>query len=59
MAVEGFGELADALRAARVARSAPRDALHGIATLTDGNRLRPGAHRARVDLLIEMAVAGT
>jgi hypothetical protein len=34
------------------------DALHGLATLAGGHRLRPAAHRARVDLLIDMAVAG-
>ncbi|MER7807758.1 hypothetical protein [Streptomyces sp900116325] len=36
-----------------------RGALHGLATLTEGHRLRPGAHRARVDLLIDIAVAST
>ncbi|MET7498030.1 hypothetical protein [Streptomyces sp900116325] len=34
-------------------------ALHGLATLTEGHRLRPGAHRARLDLLIDIAVAST
>lgn len=33
-------------------------ALHGLATLTGGSRLRPHEHRARVDLLIDLIAAG-
>lgn len=32
--------------------------LHGIATLSAGNRLRPDLHQVRLDLLIDQVVAG-
>ncbi|WP_159400956.1 hypothetical protein [Streptomyces sp. NRRL B-24484] len=36
-----------------------RSTLHGLAALTGSSRLRPGAHRARLDLLVGLLTAGT
>ncbi|MCU7823583.1 TetR/AcrR family transcriptional regulator [Kitasatospora sp. DSM 101779] len=62
-----FGELHGAVAPLAAARGADPEActelfwsaLHGLATLTEGSRLRPGAHRTRVDLLIDLVTAGT
>jgi hypothetical protein len=49
VALEGFGELAAVLEA-EVAWSA----LHGLATLQAGGRLRPRQAQARLDLALRM-----
>ncbi|WP_431679741.1 TetR/AcrR family transcriptional regulator [Kitasatospora sp. KL5] len=62
-----FGELLGAVEPLAAARNADPEALtevfwsalHGLATLEEGHRLRPGAHRTRVDLLIDLVAAGT
>lgn len=61
-----FGELLDGVRPLAAARDADPEtltevfwsALHGLATLTEGSRLRPRAARTRVELLIDMVAAG-
>ncbi|MEU2625916.1 TetR/AcrR family transcriptional regulator [Kitasatospora sp. NPDC007106] len=61
-----FGELHDAVEPLATARGADPEActellwsaLHGLATLTEGSRLRPAAHRARLDLLVGLVTAG-
>ncbi|MBT2395602.1 TetR/AcrR family transcriptional regulator [Streptomyces sp. ISL-100] len=61
-----FGEFLGAIEPLAAARGDDREtfaevlwsALHGLATLTEGSRMRPHEHRARVDLLLDMAVSG-
>ncbi|MEV8098323.1 TetR/AcrR family transcriptional regulator [Kitasatospora sp. NPDC085879] len=62
-----FGEFFAAVEPLAAARGADPEtltelfwsALHGLATLTEGSRLRPHAHQARVDLLIGLTADGT